>query len=1294
MASVEEINKLFAQSKEDEKAFNPRRLEDVEDYSDISVLQSMLAGVGSGLIAIPKGFASLGASLMDLGADTNKAAEVEKYFDDLTTLDEQAEATTAGKITETLVNIGFPAVGAYSAGANLAAKAFQAGRAGKYFKLTEPNLVKGAKQATKLNARGKTAQFIVGSAASGVAEGVFIGDVNEVGTFGDLLGGPTELERDDDYDPTRELINRVKFGTEGALFSGILGGVGKTIKNLATRGAKNRFSNSKIDQTLDKIASFARARGGKTKEFFDLERRQIGLRAQDIQLAKQTSRELDKRIDAIFPAWKTISDKSPLYKDRKDVLEQMNDVLLSGKPTVNKAGNVKFGDVDATKKAKLIKKLRDIIGDDADKLKNIDDIFDNITAIRTGWGEMFSALSTRITGKQLNEFKGLFGNKFKDWLGQTYDVYQNRSLIPFFNWKPAREAVEATKKMFIEQAKRNGVRLTDGEAELYVERLVKSAQKQGLPKGLRLDKEASPLFKMPIFRKGTIQEDLVNLDNSKLINKEARKNIEAVLGKTKNPMQTILSGTTRLSLITRRNQFFNELLDQSNKLGAASSTGRKMFYNADEVADGTAARELNTARFRQINLDPAKKLEVGSTNPLNGMYAIDEIADALEETNKNLLGEGLTSQIYAGFVLYPKATSQMAKTILSPITHIRNFVSASLFATANGVIPDPTAIKFAYQALQAPLPGMRKQNERYRKMLQLGVTNSNVRLGDLRSLIGDTNLVENASTIAPRWLARFASKARGVGEDLYTAEDDFWKMATFSVESRRLATAYERAGVKRTIDEIEEEAADIVRNNIPNYDYVSEFVKGLRKLPLGNFVSFPAEIMRTGTNIARRGLKEINYTTVNDAGETVKPLARIGYQRLIGMAATTAAIPAGTVAAFKTIHNVTNDEMEALRRYVADWSKNSTLLPIRDEETGKLDKYVDFSHANPYDILIRPFQTITNAVASGREDEDGMMDDFLRGMFTAGKEVASPFISESIWTEAVSDILIRGGRTREGFEVFNEQDSDGNKAYKIMAHLVKSQAPLSYPTLKRLKISLKNKDDPDSFDPQGRQFEFGDELWGFVGARNVKVDPERTFKYKTADFVRGARDSKRLFTKEALRAGVVTPEQIVDAYINANRALFGVKREYKLDIDAARILDINEEKLYESLQRGASRKEIGALEEGIFRPYEISREIYGTIAENAQRLGVADPMEAATPVIGAIYDMLSIAPLSLGQFPEFENPFSTPTEEQPVTSNISGLAQVNPQLLQPPVTSINTTIPYSQMNLAQRAEYDKLMRGI
>ena len=52
----------------------------------IGVIESMLSGIASGIIAIPKGFFSLGASLMDLGANTGKAAAVEQWFDDLTDL--------------------------------------------------------------------------------------------------------------------------------------------------------------------------------------------------------------------------------------------------------------------------------------------------------------------------------------------------------------------------------------------------------------------------------------------------------------------------------------------------------------------------------------------------------------------------------------------------------------------------------------------------------------------------------------------------------------------------------------------------------------------------------------------------------------------------------------------------------------------------------------------------------------------------------------------------------------------------------------------------------------------------------------------------------------------------------------------------------------------------------------------------------------------------------------------------------------------------------------------------------
>ena len=158
------------------------------------------------------------------------------------------------------------------------------------------------------------------------------------------------LERDDaDYDPEKELINRVKFGTEGALFTGLIGGVGSTLKALSKRGKDMRFSNSKLDRFYDKLASKFRARGGKTQEFFDIERQQVGARSADVNFAQQVSRELDKNIDAIFPAFKTVTNKL-VAKERNDLLRALNEAMLSGSPKVSeRTGKVVFGEIDPAK---------------------------------------------------------------------------------------------------------------------------------------------------------------------------------------------------------------------------------------------------------------------------------------------------------------------------------------------------------------------------------------------------------------------------------------------------------------------------------------------------------------------------------------------------------------------------------------------------------------------------------------------------------------------------------------------------------------------------------------------------------------------------------------------------------------------------------------------------------------------------------------------------------------------------------------------------------------------------------
>jgi len=594
----------------------------------VGTIESVLSGIGSGLIGIPKGFFSLGATLVDLGLGTRSAANVEAFFDDLTDLDEKAEATAAGRITEALVNIGIPAVRGMKIGAQLADDAMRASRNGKYFSTTSAGLKNGIDEAAKLNARGKTNKFIAGAFGGGVAEAVFVGDVEQLGTFGDLVGGPTKIDRSTDDDPGRELLNRVKFGTEGALFTGLIGGTGKVIKRLTDRNKQLDVANSKLDAFIDKIASGFRARSGKTQEFFDIERTSVGERAADAAGARNISRELDQAIDKIFPPVRTVMNQADAA-NRKQMLTQVNDLLLSGKAELDDQGVATFGKLDDAKKDALVKKLKDMNVDD----QVITDMLGSLSMIRGRWSELFSKLGRSLGQNEIQEFKTLFGNKFKNYIGSTYDIFQNQSIFPWVRYKPAAEAIDEAKEVFRSSAKEAGEELTDLQAEQAVTRVLKTAR---LPKGIRMDKPSDAIFEVPsFFVNRTTLDEVVTSRGSALVSAGAikegdRKVFEKLLGKQQNPMQTILGGTAKLSMITRRNLFFQDLITKNKELVAS---GKKPMFV--ETAD--EARLVFGDDFQQIRVDQAKTLSVaakgGSVNPLNELYTTKGMAEALEGTS-------------------------------------------------------------------------------------------------------------------------------------------------------------------------------------------------------------------------------------------------------------------------------------------------------------------------------------------------------------------------------------------------------------------------------------------------------------------------------------------------------------------------------------------------------------------------------------------------------------------------------------------------------------------------------------
>ncbi len=698
-------------------------------------------------------------------------------------------------------------------------------------------------------------------------------------------------------------------------------------------------------------------------------------------------------------------------------------------------------------------------------------------------------------------------------------------------------------------------------------------------------------------------------------------------------------------------------------------------------------------------------VEIANINPLVGKWTLKGNADAIYNVNKNLItpDSGWAGRLYANSILYPKATSQMAKTILAPFTHMRNFLSAGAFATANGIIPfigpGEGAARKALRALQLG-PRTREGNQIYQELLERGVVNSQVQLSELKALLKDVDFGSYlGSKKAFEKLAKGMSRIKRFAQDAYTAEDDFWKIYSYFKEQDRLFAAYKNAGiaegsnftnmagkiVKLNPESMKDEAAAIVRNNIPNYAYVSDFVRGLRQYPLGNFVAFPSEILRTGTNIVQRGLDEIFYTVRLPNGDLVRPLKSIGLQRLIGMTVTTSAVPYAAVAAGKALYDISQDELEAIRRYVPKWSKNSTLIPLKGED-GTF-KYIDFSHMNAYDTLTRPIQTLVNRVQAGEDDKDGLLDDFMMGVFESTKEMALPFISESIWTEALADLYMRGGETRDGFRVYNEEDNIGNQLYNSLAHLTKAQLPLNWKQWERLGLSLKPINDKGRFDERGREYEFGNELAGIIGARAIEVEPEKSIKYKIADYSRGTRNAKALFTREVLKGGVIEPAEIYDAYINANRALYAIQKNMADDIKAAEILGMTDDETQENVVDRIGSINYSMLSENIFRPMKITQSSMLAFEDIANQLGISNPLDAVIDTLEELRESLGEYSLSNEGLPDIKNPFSTPILPQVINS--LPLPQLNTQTQGIPGSQFgtvpsNTTLPFENLPINEK----------
>ena len=87
--------------------------------------------------------------------------------------------------------------------------------------------------------------------------------------------------------------------------------------------------------------------------------------------------------------------------------------------------------------------------------------------MRTGWGDMFSAVDGKIGRDKtaFKELKQLVGKKFQDYLGSTYDRFANKSVLPFLSYKPTDEAGQKAITLFRDVARQNGKTISKEQEE-------------------------------------------------------------------------------------------------------------------------------------------------------------------------------------------------------------------------------------------------------------------------------------------------------------------------------------------------------------------------------------------------------------------------------------------------------------------------------------------------------------------------------------------------------------------------------------------------------------------------------------------------------------------------------------------------------------------------------------------------------------------------------------------------------------------------------------------------------------
>lgn len=792
---------------------------------------------------------------------------------------------------------------------------------------------------------------------------------------------------------------------------------------------------------------------------------------------------------------------------------------------------------------------------------------------------------------------------FKDVYRRTFAIFTNENWAPrlgdetFDNMKDFMKGVISKNKDLIDDANKAYPNAKDPVEEFAVQRtydMLHTAKQGG----------KDPLDVLQGFA-GKSWLRISDEKNFVKTGEELPDVVKKFLGQERDVRTSVLTTAADLISFTSMRRVYDEVADRALKDGLLFETKQQAINIGRIPLDRLAVMAEDALSTKGSSV----------LGKARGLYGDKQVVAAL--MGQSRFDASNFFKFYQNILLW-KSAAQYGKTVLSPATQVRNVTSAGLFAVANGHIGGGNLLQNLNLVLNdifgagkgLDIAQLTRITER---ATELRVLDENLVTAEITGVLRDIRkgkIINEEGLFDTLTNAQWVRKAGKTAEKLYAGGDNLWKLNGWFYEMSRLKniinvkdkdavrrwfkeitgddfveTNYKTGQLKTDDEIIEEMAAWYVTNLYPTYSKIPDVIKAIRLLPLGNFVAFPAEMMRTSVNIMQTALREISSSNPE--------IRNMGIQRLLGLTTIFGAAEYGASKLSETLSGLSDEEVAVYKNFFsAPWEVNSKLAfmtPLRD---GKA-KVLNLSYFNPYSVISDTARSLFNNVLAPIGAKVGITKDprrnpdeaILDSIFSPEgplSQLLSPFISEPIGAEPFLDIIVRGGKTREGVSIWGPRDKLTEKFVKSFQHILKSVEPGASRTARLITNAATGDVRKDN-----RPYNLQDELLAlFAGVRLSDIDVLKSFKFSIRDFkdIRGdVFVSERFYSLDNYTTK--TPDFRAKEFEQIQEEAFRSQKEFYNTIQAALHLGIPEDEIRDTLKSvGVPRKDINLIMSGTFKP--------------------------------------------------------------------------------------------------------------